>query len=752
MARAKIDPLMQKLNDLVSNTILKQVFRAERNETTESARQFFLYENAMLGLDNIYDYQLDESDIAVSAPHLSANTVRLIAQGRAAIEDYLQPEMISYLLDMYRTRRMSEYEELNNYYRMLMGLPPIEDKPEDYIYVDDKPIHELSQIEIYRLKQNKILNIYIGENPDKKYLFYLDKRIDFYQARKADVFEVLYTPTTTEYLSYRGFVNKERNVWLRNFTNVTMNRGSDYNEAMESTAIKMTALIYWYISQNSPELNKNEYTQEEAKNIWRTFGVSLPKNMPADYRNSVTYIMNYLTRYKGTNFDVKFVSEKIFSGLKLYKYFIRKKPKAGLTYPIKEGTNPEDVYDIEFILRPFDATNIPDFKEEDKKEDRILSYDEVVALDPRWRDAAEIKKAIFNSDFSYVNSKYLSLDNYIDLSKFGESFTIVERCLIERKRLLTKVDFNFSGGTGITHNFFNIMVYYLGILTTLMVKLEIAAPDTLKKYKRLMGFRVPEKLQDMKEYFLSYMTQHGYNEFVNEFPEAMNDDQQFIDLLINIDKAVGIAELFHEIIRSCHNFPEIECMTQIYKMVRVVNTVPEVYNMNVGSIDGLSYIEYLRENDPELGERYDYIVRDDTNEKIISEMDMITQLIVKMVEEYEQSIQGVDLSRVKNAFTQANIFINGISKYLLYILKIYKAYSADFLTDGNIYEFNPEYNYQMNIDQMRIDFHVNEKVRWNVSQYDQVTYSVNFEYDENQISSDMLVKSTPYGDIIIGED
>lgn len=376
----------------------------------------------------------------------------------------------------------------------------------------------------------------------------------------------------------------------------------------------------------------------------------------------------------------------------------------------------------------------------------------MVALDPRWRDGEEIKRAIFNSDFSYVNSKYLSLDNYIDLSKFGENFTIVERCLIERKRLLSKVDFDFSVGTGITHNFFNIMVYYLGILTTLMTKLEIAAPDTLKKYKRLMGFKVPDKLQDMKEYFLSYMTLHGYNEFVNEFPDAMNDDQQFIDLLINIDKAVGIAELFHEIIRSCHNFPEIECMTQIYKMVRVVNTVPEVYNMNIGSIDGLSYIEYLRENDSELGERYDYIVRDDTNEKIISEMDMITQLIVKMVEEYEQSIQGVDLSRVKNAFTQANIFINGISKYLLYILKIYKAYSADFLTDDNIYEFNPEYNYQMNIDQMRIDFHVNEKVRWNVSQYDQVTYSVNFEYDENQISSDMLVKSTPYGDIIIGED
>ena len=58
----------------------------------------------------------------------------------------------------------------------------------------------------------------------------------------------------------------------------------------------------------------------------------------------------------------------------------------------------------------------------------------------------------------------------------------------------------------------------------------------------------------------------------------------------------------------------------------------------------------------------------------------------------------------------------------------------------------------MNIDQMRIDFHVNEKVRWNVSQYDQVTYSRIFEYDENQVNSDMLVKSTPYGDIIIGED
>lgn len=752
MTRVKIDPLMQKIHSLVSNTILKQTFRAERNETTESKQQFFLYENALLGFDTIYDYKLDASDVAVSAPHLSSNTIKMIVDGRVDIKDYLSDEMIQYLLEIYRTRRMAEYEELNNYYRMLAGLPPVETTEDEFIIIDGKPIHDMTSIEIYRLKQSKTLNYIIGENPDKPYLFYVDKRIDFYAARKADSFEVIYTPNTTDYLSYREYVNKERNVWMRNFTNTLMNRGSDYNEAMEVVAIKMSALIYWYIANNSPSLNKNEYTQEEAKNVWKTFGVSLPKNMPADYRNSVTYIMNYLTRYKGTNFDVKFVSEKIFSGLKLYKYFIRKKPKAGLTYPIPEGTPPEDVYDIEFVLRPFNATNIPDFREnEDKKEDRILTYDEVVQIDPRWRDSTELKRTIFESKFSYVNSKYLSLDNYIDLSKFGENFTIIQRCLIERKKLISTVDFNFSGGTGLTHNFFNIMVYYLGILTTLMTKMEIAAPDTLKKYKTLMGFRVPEKLQDMKELFLSYMTLHGYNEFVNEFPEALNDNMQFIDLLVNIDKAVGIAEMFHEIIRSCHNFPEIECMTEIYKMVRVVSTSPQVYDMYQASIDGKSYIEYLREVDPELATRYERIMMDDTNELLISEMDMITQIIVRMVEEYEESIEGLDLSRIKESFNSANIFINGISKYLMYILKMYKAYSADFLTDGNIYEFNPEYNYQMNIDQMRIEMNARFKMRFNVSQYDQVTYSKSFEYHETNVNSDMVVKSTPYGDYILGE-
>lgn len=760
----KVDPVMRRLHNIVTNTILKQFFRAERNETEESRYQFFLYENALLSLDNIYDYVLEYDDIKVSAPHLDDDTIYNIIEGYENIADYLPPEMISHLLGIYRNKRISEYVELNNYYRMLMGLPAVEMSESDYILIDDKPIHTLTDIEIYRLKESGELDYYIANYPEHQYLFYLDKRIDFYAARKADVYEVIYIPKSPEFIKYSEYVSKEREVYLRNFTNTAMNRGSDYNEAMEVTVMKMSAMIYFFIDENNSgggssgvgglgggSAVKNTFSAEEAKNIWREYGMSLPKGMSEDYRNSITYIMNYLTRYKGTNFCVNFITKNIFSGLKLYKYEIRRRIKEGLSYPIPPNKKPEEIYDVDFILRPF---NKDDYNPEEDDEERILTYEEVVLMDPRWGDTQELKDAVFGSKFSYVDSKYLSLDNYVDLSKFSENFTIVQRCLLERKQILINESILFSGGTGLNHNLFDLMVYYLAIMLYIESRLEFVAPDTLKKYNKLMGFKVPDNFDEVKEIFYYYLTQHGYNDFIKDFPDALNDNMSFVELLQNIDKAVGSAEMFHDIIKSCHNFPEVDCVTQLYKMIRVVDTSPHIYNMSSGSIDGKSYVEYLRENDLELSKRYEYVVRgsDSTLDLVVSDMDTITQIFMRMFEDYERKIPTLEIDRVKEAFNDANIFVNGISKYLTYVLKMYKAYSTDFIADNNIYQISNEYNYQMNIDQMDIELDFSYTKRMNISQYHRVEYSnTNILYSEN-VNSCMIVERTPYGDLIIGED
>jgi len=121
-----------------------------------------------------------------------------------------------------------------------------------------------------------------------------------------------------------------------------------------------------------------------------------------------------------------------------------------------------------------------------------------------------------------------------------------------------------------------------------------------------------------------------------------------------------------------------------------------------------------------------------------------------------------EIARVKQAFTDANIFINGISRYLIYVLKVFKAYSADFLTEDNVYEINYQKNYQLNLDSIEtyydglywigsVDGRPDEG-RWNVSQYDIVEIDGKFDYNDTiayQTNTDSVFVITPYGDIRI---
>ena len=743
----QVDPNIQKARNLISNTILKMYYRAKLNETEESKSQYLLYYAAFMKLDKITSYNVEPKILQMLVPRLPNHIIEKLCDGRLEFNKYLTPEELDKLLEYYRKERMDSYEELNNYYRMLMGLPPYGETKENFVYVDNKPIHELKDVEIYRLKRTKQLDMIITNNPDKPYLFYLDKRIDFRIARQAGKYEILYTPQDTIFAEYRSHVNKERISFLRTFHMDAESRGTDYNEAVEMVSLKMRAFIYYTIETNSPNLSKSEYTSEEAKDLWKEFGLSLPKNMPTTYRNATTFLLNYLTIYKGTNHVVQFLANKIFTGLKLYKYMIRRRKKPGLPDVIPEGTEPWDVYDVDFILRPYDSTNIPDYGEIGV-EDRVLTYDEVVDMDPRWRNNLDLKREIFNSKFSYCDSKYISLDNYVDLSNLSEGMDVVARLFIENKKLLESITLEYSG-TGLTHNLFNFYIYYLAIFSFVMNRIiHGRIPDTLIHIKRMYGFKIPENIDIFKDEFRWYLTRHGFNDFLNKFPDNLSDDQSFMDLLINIDKALDILPMFHEMIQTAHNFKEYDYLLSLYKSIRVVNTSPEVFGMIVGSIDGMTYVEYLEINDPELFTRYEIILRDRTFETLEAEIDDISIMFDKLIDGY--TTPQYKLEHISSIFNSASIYVNGISKYLIYIIKIFKSYTSDILTEDNIYQLTGKYNYHLTIDQMKIKTNGRLSERNNMSCYDYIKFNSSEPKILDMHTTDcIMISHSPYGDIII---
>lgn len=721
---SKINTTEELIKKLVYNTICKMSSLASKNETDESALYFTAYSNAYHKLDKVTDYIYTYDDIKKVAPHMTDEKIKVMCNDASNVKTYLTEDEQDTLLENARQETIDSYVELNEYYRMITGLPPADMDEKDWIMVDVEkkgvvqtlPLHKLTSVQMQKINATGYLDTIKAKYKSESryaYVKYVDKGITSIEAREAGAFDILYKPDGTIYQKYSEFYNEQRMLWLKTYYSEYLGRSTDYYEPLELVTIKMRAVIFYIVDAKSPLLDRTEWTNTEAQVVWKENGLVLPKNMPNTYVNTITYVIKFLGSLKGTNYAVKYCAEKIFSGLKLYKYFIRKRMKTGLVFPIPEGTPPEDVYEVDFVMRPYDATNIIDFAEEGE-EDKILTYDEMCDIDPRWRNSTELKKAIYSEKFSYVDSKYLSVDNYVDLMSVSEELSLVARMMIANKSILMDTLYKYSS-TGGTHTFYDLFIYFLALLTRSVESINVSSPDTLKRLKlaRFLGMKAPDDAAMWKIKFIWYFRQHGYTEFLEKFPNAITDDMEFIELMTEVDNAISIAPMFYDIMKDCHNFAEIEFIRELFRVFRLNEQIPEAYDMTAPTIDGKTYVEYLEENDPTLCVLYNKCVADDTGSELVVEMD---NCILWMIDTF-QNMENTE--HLAEFYDNINIFVNGITKYLNYIIKMYKAYSADLVTDNNIFEIDGErYNYQQSIDEVGIDMNINQKLKWNVSQFD----------------------------------
>ena len=752
---SKINTTEELIKKLVYNTICKMSTLASKNETEESALYFTAYSNAYHKLDKVTDYIFTKDDIKKVAPSLNDAYIENIVADSSYVKDFLTDEQASTLLKNARQEVIDSYVELNEYYRMIIGLPPLTMDEKDWIYVDYEksgvvttiPLHKLTAVQLQKISSTGYLDTIKAkyQNVDNyAYVRYVDKGITSIDAREAGPFDILYKPDGTTYQKYSEFYNEQRMLWLKTYYSEYLDRSTDYNEPLELVTIKMRAVIFYVIDSKSPLLDRTEWTNNEASIVWKENGLVLPKNMPNTYVNTITYVIKFLGSLKGTNYAVKYCAEKIFSGLKLYKYFIRKRMKTGLTFPIPEETPVTDVYEVDFIMRPYDATNVVDFAEEGE-EDRILTYDEICDLDPRWRNDEEIKKAIYSEKFSYVESKYLSIDNYVDVMSVSEELSLVSRMMIANKSILMDTLYKYSS-TGATHTMYDLFIYFLALFTRSVEAINVVAPDTLKhlKMKRFLAMHAPTDAALWKVRFIWYFRQHGYTEFLEKFPNAITDDMEFVELMTEIDNAVSVAPMFYDIMKDCHNFAEIEFMQKLFRVFRETPQYPESYDMEYPTIDGKTYIEYLEEADGTLYVLYNKCIADDTGSELVVEMDNV---ILWMIDTFSNMDNTENIAKF---FENINVFVNGITRYLNYIIKMYKAYSTDLVSENNIYEIDGEqYNYQQSIDEVGIGMDITQKLRWNMSQFDyaEIVKPDNMISVATNSNIDGVFAHTKYGDI-----
>ena len=196
-----VDEMVYYSKLLGIGTVLKMQSVADRYETVDSLKAAGIYISCIEGTAVFGMFNKVTTSILSSAGIVDPPTVKMCLESIENVPLSKRDAITKALVTDY----IENYEELNQYYRMLHGLPPIvhEDYitdwiPPEGILIDlSKPVHLMSNTEVALLEKYGVLEDMISEDPDNRlYMRHMGKKaIDYYQARRANRFDPLYIPT-----------------------------------------------------------------------------------------------------------------------------------------------------------------------------------------------------------------------------------------------------------------------------------------------------------------------------------------------------------------------------------------------------------------------------------------------------------------------------------------------------------------------------------------------------------------------------
>ena len=184
-----IDEIVYECQHIIKGIVLKDEALADSLETAETLRNADIYNDIMCGTDR-YEYYTFTYDMFMRLPGMTSSRALLLARGQLPVPEGQK----SLLQKIAREDWIANYEEKNNYYRSLAGLPDVDD---DYIYLTDddmlllpvesfdinKPVHECDEGEAELLYNNGVIDRLKERYPEAKYLNHLgEKSIDPYLA------------------------------------------------------------------------------------------------------------------------------------------------------------------------------------------------------------------------------------------------------------------------------------------------------------------------------------------------------------------------------------------------------------------------------------------------------------------------------------------------------------------------------------------------------------------------------------------
>lgn len=434
-----IDEIVRQCKEMIMNGIvLKDEQEANNQESLNSIKSSDRYSDIVQGLDmfDMYNYQYSTF---MKLPYMTKDMAIAYAKNPKLIPDDIKPA----LMNIERQKFMMNYEEQNNYYRKLYGLPDIGEKG---IHLTDaqikamnirnfdvgKYIHEMDNNEINILDTYGIIEQLQEMHPDKEYLHHLgEKRINPYLARKAPPFSLLYLPPSDSnevHDKFKDLIGKNRQYILSTLYSEAFKYKSDYYDRFIMGMIITQAFVDMIVLSPEYIIRRELFDLRTIQYVFESQGVEFFPNIPLKYQKRLVKNLNRLIKFKSCDKNLVDIASLFgFENVELFRYYILKDPimlpdgtykNDTITNP-KTGEEEEDLeanYELKFL-----KVNLDGSADEAIRDPFNLSdYDSFVEEDIYWNGtytAEEVKHTILEHQFNMVISKYVGMESVYSMTE-----------------------------------------------------------------------------------------------------------------------------------------------------------------------------------------------------------------------------------------------------------------------------------------------------------------------------------------------
>lgn len=683
-----LDGLMSVMDMISSRAVIKQSKLADKYDVGVPLAPYHEARSAFFKSDSILDYAITYDDLAEYS--ISPTAKHEIVNDVNTIYDHMSTLDIADLLNDKRDARVTSYEEPNPYYRMLQGLPSTN---ADVVYFDypidgidiTKPVHMFDDVEIQIITVSGDLDKLMESNPSITYLKYINRKVSPFVARGASIFSMIHIDSSGSDNLMMNLFSERYEVHKRRFLAGVYNDfyykyQTFYEDVMIVYLLGVTMIDAVMIAADTDNIQNNETLEK----IYLSEGV--PNwNLPLATRVTIGKNLNELVRIRASKKVVLDIAS-IFGTESVYRYVLDKRLR--LT-EFDENTPEEDKYDLNFFKVPYkDVDPYPHMHDVTD----AISYDSFVADDEKWGTNADNMKSFFmNEKFSYTDTKYISIENMVDLGKVSFELAMFYNFTFDNANLLT----NIMGVYDKTQHELTLMNALIGTLALISLKYKYS--DNIFKDPEeilyVMGLNTQCDITILRSEFNNEFinTKHyGILDTILEIRDSTTGDQYTNTFLNNIDILYDIKSAMSD---ELTNISQYNVAKKVYDYLSQIKVVNDVF-------DGVdTYSEYIQTNDSKLYQRYAYLRElDDESELNLEISDMIefTKTLLNPsnshhISERLKFSDEVDISRM-----------NAIRDNLFMIINYFKSYTIDLKDFNTVYNYGDENSGGRSIDWLEV--------------------------------------------------